>query len=161
MLCLFSREDKSDSTKKEKRCPQCSRRYLYNGLQYLVGLFLQHPLAPEEVEAQGVASGCLNSGEPKVGRGWWCDFLCYVEHGRIRYYRRGTPVNHYSFISHLCVETHKDPVGTALHIQEANMDDTTQAKTHTERAAAGYMTTEKRSKKESEISRDIGFYTRR
>ncbi|GFW60513.1 hypothetical protein TNCV_568611 [Trichonephila clavipes] len=31
--------------------------------------------------------------------------------------------------------THKDPVGTALHIQEANMDDTTQTKTHTERAA--------------------------
>ncbi|GFY11129.1 hypothetical protein TNCV_4471151 [Trichonephila clavipes] len=33
-------------------------------------------------------------------------------------------------------ETHKDPVETALHIQEANMDDATQTKTHTERAAA-------------------------
>ncbi|GFU64664.1 dynein heavy chain 2, axonemal [Trichonephila clavipes] len=42
----------------------------------------------------------------------------------------------------------KDPVGTALHIQEANMDDTTQAKTHTERTAAGYMTTEKQAKRE-------------
>ncbi|GFT02150.1 hypothetical protein TNCV_84351 [Trichonephila clavipes] len=51
-----------------------------------------------------------------------------------------------SFYSH--PETHKDPVGTALHIQEANMDDTTQTKTHTERAAAGYMTTEKRAKRE-------------
>ncbi|GFW92769.1 hypothetical protein TNCV_1735621 [Trichonephila clavipes] len=49
------------------------------------------------------------------------------------------------FYSH--PETHKDPVGTALHIQEANMDDTTQTKTHTERAAAGYMTTEKRAKR--------------
>ncbi|GFW02354.1 hypothetical protein TNCV_1732691 [Trichonephila clavipes] len=45
-------------------------------------------------------------------------------------------------------ETHKNPVGTALHIQEANMDDTTQTKTHTKRAAAGYMTTEKRAKRE-------------
>ncbi|GFU70777.1 hypothetical protein TNCV_1662921 [Trichonephila clavipes] len=51
------------------------------------------------------------------------------------------------FYSHPHTETHKDPVGTALHIQEANMDDTTQAKTHTERAAAGYMTTEKRAKR--------------
>ncbi|GFW72250.1 hypothetical protein TNCV_702871 [Trichonephila clavipes] len=50
------------------------------------------------------------------------------------------------FYSH--PETHKDPVGTALHIQEANMDDTTQAKTHTECTAAGYMTTEKRAKRE-------------
>ncbi|GFV19870.1 hypothetical protein TNCV_480961 [Trichonephila clavipes] len=38
------------------------------------------------------------------------------------------------FYSH--PETHKDPVGTALHKEEANMDDTTQTKTHTERAAA-------------------------
>ncbi|GFV76691.1 hypothetical protein TNCV_4729111 [Trichonephila clavipes] len=45
-------------------------------------------------------------------------------------------------------ETHKDPVGTAIHIQEVLMDDTTQTKTHTERAAAGYMTTEKRAKSE-------------
>ncbi|GFY26419.1 hypothetical protein TNCV_26161 [Trichonephila clavipes] len=30
-------------------------RYHYSGLQYLVGLFLQHPLAPEEIEAQGRA----------------------------------------------------------------------------------------------------------
>ncbi|GFS94092.1 band 4.1-like protein 4A [Trichonephila clavipes] len=59
------------------------------------------------------------------------------------------------FYSH--PQTRKDPVGTALHIQEANMDDTTQTKTHTERAAAGYMTTEKRSKRD--VSRDIGFYT--
>ncbi|GFT95382.1 hypothetical protein TNCV_3326541 [Trichonephila clavipes] len=44
--------------------------------------------------------------------------------------------------------THKDPVGTALPIQEANMDDTTQTKTHSECAAAGYMTTEKRSKRQ-------------
>ncbi|GFT04951.1 hypothetical protein TNCV_4744881 [Trichonephila clavipes] len=63
----------------------------------------------------------------------------------VRYYRRGTPVNHCSFISHL--ETHKYPVETALHIQEVNMDDTTQTKTHTERAAACYMTTEKRAKR--------------
>ncbi|GFX24552.1 putative DD41D transposase [Trichonephila clavipes] len=41
------------------------------------------------------------------------------------------------------------------------MDDTTQTKTTTERAAAGYMTTEKRAKRESEISRDIDFNTRR
>ncbi|GFX27780.1 hypothetical protein TNCV_2614401 [Trichonephila clavipes] len=40
------------------------------------------------------------------------------------------------------------PEGTALHVQEANMDDTKQTKTHTERAAAGYMTTEKRVKRE-------------
>ncbi|GFX47392.1 hypothetical protein TNCV_4691971 [Trichonephila clavipes] len=59
------------------------------------------------------------------------------------------------FYSH--PETHKDPVGTALHIQEAIMDDTTQTKTHTECAAAGYMTTEKRAK--IEVSRGIGFYT--
>ncbi|GFU62722.1 hypothetical protein TNCV_1519001 [Trichonephila clavipes] len=45
-------------------------------------------------------------------------------------------------------KTHKDPVGTVLHIQEANMDDTTQTKTHTECAAAGYMTTENRAKSE-------------
>ncbi|GFV68275.1 hypothetical protein TNCV_1875571 [Trichonephila clavipes] len=50
------------------------------------------------------------------------------------------------FYSH--PETHKDPVGTALHIQEANMDETTQKKTHTERAAAVYMTTDKRAKSE-------------
>ncbi|GFU96277.1 hypothetical protein TNCV_88541 [Trichonephila clavipes] len=50
------------------------------------------------------------------------------------------------FYSH--PETHKDPVGMALHIQEENMDDTTQTTTHTERAVAGYMTTEKRSKSE-------------
>ncbi|GFU01339.1 hypothetical protein TNCV_3538471 [Trichonephila clavipes] len=49
------------------------------------------------------------------------------------------------FYSH--PETHKDPVGTVLHIHEVNMDDTTQTKTHTERAAAGYMTTEKRAKR--------------
>ncbi|GFV09003.1 hypothetical protein TNCV_1900811 [Trichonephila clavipes] len=48
----------------------------------------------------------------------------------------------------------------ALHIQEANMDDTTQTKSHTERAAAGYMTTDKTSE-ERAITRDIGFYTRR
>ncbi|GFW75163.1 hypothetical protein TNCV_448681 [Trichonephila clavipes] len=45
-------------------------------------------------------------------------------------------------------ETHKDPVRKALHIQEANMDDITQTKTHIERAAAGYMTAEKRAKRE-------------
>ncbi|GFY14154.1 hypothetical protein TNCV_3613431 [Trichonephila clavipes] len=33
--------------------------------------------------------------------------------GRIRYYRRSTPVSHYSFISHL--ETHKDPVFSFGH----------------------------------------------
>ncbi|GFV78177.1 hypothetical protein TNCV_1036451 [Trichonephila clavipes] len=48
------------------------------------------------------------------------------------------------FFSH--PETHEDPVETALHIQEANMDGTTQTKTHTESAAVGYMTTEKRAK---------------
>ncbi|GFW26691.1 hypothetical protein TNCV_2850811 [Trichonephila clavipes] len=57
-----------------------------------------------------------------------------------------TPVVRRSFEHH--TETHKDPVGTALHIQEANMDATTQTKTHTERASAGYMTTEKRAKRE-------------
>ncbi|GFU34131.1 hypothetical protein TNCV_3199301 [Trichonephila clavipes] len=45
-------------------------------------------------------------------------------------------------------ETHKDSVGTALHIQEANMDDTTQTKTYTDRAAVGYMTTDEREKSE-------------
>ncbi|GFU04396.1 hypothetical protein TNCV_95931 [Trichonephila clavipes] len=28
--------------------------------------------------------------EPKIGRGRWCHFLCYVERGRMLYYRRGT-----------------------------------------------------------------------
>ncbi|GFX78750.1 DUF1758 domain-containing protein [Trichonephila clavipes] len=28
--------------------------------------------------------------EPKIERGRWCDFLCYVDRGRVRYYRRGT-----------------------------------------------------------------------
>ncbi|GFX75732.1 hypothetical protein TNCV_2237051 [Trichonephila clavipes] len=70
-----------------------------------------------------------------------------MEQGRIRYYQRGTPVNHYSFTSHL--ETHKDPVGTALHIQEANMDDTRQTK-QLQHKVAGYMTTEKRAKTERE-----------
>ncbi|GFW92169.1 hypothetical protein TNCV_3540551 [Trichonephila clavipes] len=55
------------------------------------------------------------------------------------------------FYSH--PETHKDPVVTALHVQEANMDDTTQTKTHTERPAAGYMTTEKRLKRERGFQR--------
>ncbi|GFW93280.1 hypothetical protein TNCV_2603981 [Trichonephila clavipes] len=55
------------------------------------------------------------------------------------------------FYSH--PETHKDPVGTALHIQEANMDDTTQTKTHRERAAASYMTTEKHAKRERDFQR--------
>ncbi|GFX17668.1 hypothetical protein TNCV_474681 [Trichonephila clavipes] len=49
------------------------------------------------------------------------------------------------FYSH--PETHKDPAEATLHILEANMDDTTETKTHTERAAAGYVTTEKRSKR--------------
>ncbi|GFT27514.1 hypothetical protein TNCV_1276051 [Trichonephila clavipes] len=88
----------------------------------------------------------ITVGNQRLGVASGVIFLCYVEHGRIQYYRRGTPVNHYSFISHL--ETHKDPVGMALHIQEANMDDTTQTKTHTKRAADGYMTTEKRAKSE-------------
>ncbi|GFX85690.1 hypothetical protein TNCV_2470921 [Trichonephila clavipes] len=58
------------------------------------------------------------------------------------------------FYSH--PETHKDPVGTALHIQEANMDDTTLEKTHTERAAVGYMITDKRSKREERaITQDM------
>ncbi|GFT52798.1 hypothetical protein TNCV_206331 [Trichonephila clavipes] len=50
------------------------------------------------------------------------------------------------FYSH--PETHKDPVGTALHIKEANMNDTTKTKTHTERAAVDNMTTEKPAKTE-------------
>ncbi|GFV44654.1 hypothetical protein TNCV_3362021 [Trichonephila clavipes] len=50
------------------------------------------------------------------------------------------------FYSH--PETHKGPVGAALHVQDANMDDTTQTKTRTERASAVYMTTEKRAKRE-------------
>ncbi|GFT77724.1 hypothetical protein TNCV_4245811 [Trichonephila clavipes] len=70
-----------------------------------------------------------------MGHGRWYDFICYVERDRIRYYRRGTPVNHHSFISHL--ETHKDPVGTALHIQEANIIAEAQTKTNIERVAAG------------------------
>ncbi|GFV40330.1 hypothetical protein TNCV_4900491 [Trichonephila clavipes] len=48
------------------------------------------------------------------------------------------------FYSH--PETRKNPLGTAIHTQEANMDNTTQTKTHTKRAAAGYMITEKRAK---------------
>ncbi|GFW38362.1 hypothetical protein TNCV_1332151 [Trichonephila clavipes] len=57
------------------------------------------------------------------------------------------------FYSYLYIETHKDPVGTALHIQEANMNDTKQTKTDAERAAAGYMTTEKRAKSERGFQR--------
>ncbi|GFU79721.1 transposable element Tcb2 transposase [Trichonephila clavipes] len=40
------------------------------------------------------------------------------------------------FYSH--PETHKDPVETALHIQEANIDDTTQTKRHTQNALHDY-----------------------
>ncbi|GFT73941.1 hypothetical protein TNCV_4895661 [Trichonephila clavipes] len=113
---------------------------------------LLHNITPPFTKHEGVVPtwrvDVVFCSEPKTGRGRWCDFLCYVEQSRIRYYRRGTPVNHYSFISLL--EIHKDPVETALHIQEANMDNTTQTKTHTERAAAGYMTTGKRSKRERE-----------
>ncbi|GFX74485.1 hypothetical protein TNCV_3213721 [Trichonephila clavipes] len=57
-------------------------------------------------------------------------------------------------------ETHKDPVGMALHTQEANMDDTTQTKKHTERAVAGYMTTEKRAKRERGFQRHRLLYLR-
>ncbi|GFX41272.1 hypothetical protein TNCV_2219701 [Trichonephila clavipes] len=72
-----------------------------------------------------------------VGRGWWCDFLCYVEHGLIREYRRGTHGNRNSFLfTSTHTGTHKDPVGTALQIQEANMDDTTQR--HTQNALHDY-----------------------
>ncbi|GFU90262.1 transposable element Tcb2 transposase [Trichonephila clavipes] len=55
------------------------------------------------------------------------------------------------FYSH--PETHKDPVETTIHIQEANMDNTTQTNTHIKRAAAGYMTTEKRAKSERKTTR--------
>ncbi|GFW93125.1 hypothetical protein TNCV_3888661 [Trichonephila clavipes] len=54
-------------------------------------------------------------------------------------------------------ETHKDSVGMSLHIQEANMDDITQTKTHTERAAASYITTEKMIE-EREVSRDTSAF---
>ncbi|GFX85736.1 transposable element Tcb2 transposase [Trichonephila clavipes] len=55
-------------------------------------------------------------------------------------------------------KTHEDPVETALHIQEANMDDTTQTK-KLQHKAAGYMTTEKR--RNSEERRERGFQRHR
>ncbi|GFX61463.1 hypothetical protein TNCV_823691 [Trichonephila clavipes] len=82
--------------------------------------------------------------------------LCYVKHGRIQYYRRGTPVNQFSFISHL--ETHKNPVGTALHIHEANRrHNTDKQKKQLQHKAAGYMTTEKRAKRQRERERESSF----
>ncbi|GFS63437.1 hypothetical protein TNCV_2239771 [Trichonephila clavipes] len=94
----------------------------------------------DEVASEELTPGTL---EPKIERGRWCDFLCYVEHGRVQYYRRGTYVNRYSFL----FTSGNTSVGTALHIQEANITAQQQTKTHTERAAAGYMTTEKRAKR--------------
>ncbi|GFY09959.1 hypothetical protein TNCV_3699211 [Trichonephila clavipes] len=62
------------------------------------------------------------------------------------------------FYSH--PETHKDPVGTALHIQEANMDDTTQHRQrHTHKTRCSRLHDYREMIEEREVSRDIGFYT--
>ncbi|GFW73205.1 hypothetical protein TNCV_484311 [Trichonephila clavipes] len=61
-----------------------------------------------------------------VGRAGGVIFYVTWSIFRIRYYQKGTPMNQYLYFTSVW-ETHKDPVGTALHIQEEeNMDDTTQ-----------------------------------
>ncbi|GFV72757.1 hypothetical protein TNCV_5038361 [Trichonephila clavipes] len=49
-------------------------------------------------------------------------------------------------------ETHKDPVGMALLIQEANMDDT-------HRTRCSRLHDYRETSEEREVFRDIGFYT--
>ncbi|GFS59361.1 hypothetical protein TNCV_3725151 [Trichonephila clavipes] len=60
------------------------------------------------------------------------------------------------FYSH--PETHKDTVGTALHIQEANIEDTIQTKTVTQNVLHP-LHDYREMIEERKVSRDIGFYT--
>ncbi|GFU91222.1 hypothetical protein TNCV_4925521 [Trichonephila clavipes] len=58
------------------------------------------------------------------------------------------------FYSH--PETHKDPVGTTLHIQEANMNETTQKKTH--RTRSSRLHDYRETSEEQEVSRDTSAF---